>query len=125
MFAIQLKSGVTELANLSGVNAVALVDCSSGMVVTQAGATDNFEQLSESAIEFWRLSLRMRSSFQIIGSLGAAAFSFERGTMLLQPLKRTSTEDALIVVALVTTELIDWKRWNTDVAALGEIAAKY
>jgi hypothetical protein len=125
VFAAQLSAHLTELAELQGVNGIALVDCASGMVVTKAGAIENLEQLSEAAIEFWRLSQRLRANLKELQSLEAAALSFERGMMLLQPLRQAKTNETLVVVAIVTVATMDWNRWNSEVKILSETAARY
>lgn len=117
-----LRSRLTSLSELAGVRGVAIVDSASGMVIEQAGTVENLETLAEAAIEFWRLSGRLRTSLSSLDALNAAALSFARGMLLLQPLTTVSSERALILVAIVTTEQVDWQQWNQAVTSLSQTA---
>lgn len=107
-----------ELAAVPGIRACALVDVTSGLVFGSAGTEPRDPALWEAAAEYWRLHGRMKSSFESLGSLGAAVLQHKRGALVVMPCAAGPVE--LVVACVAIHKEVDWKAWQRRLREFGE-----
>jgi hypothetical protein len=106
------------LDSAPGITACALVDGSSGLVWYSCGTpTANGEPLWEAAVDYWRLHGRLQTHFSSLGDLGAAVMYHHEGILAVLPCLR---QPDLLVVCRADHQAVDWRSWQTNIAALGQ-----
>ncbi len=107
------KQYVQELAQSlgaqAGVDAVALVDCGSGLVWHASAPQAFAPSIWEAAIEYWRLHQRLRTHFEPLGDLRAVALHHQARMMCMLP---CSADEDLLVVCIARHRTVDWAAWQ-------------
>ena len=88
-----------ELAALPGLRSVALVEAGSGMVWQSGANSDEFDALSEAAVEFWRLHLRLGTRLGDLNGLRMINLTFSEYLLSIFP-----CDNALPLLLVVLSE---------------------
>lgn len=103
-----IQEHLRALASFSGIKGCSLVDGESGLVLESAGEFPDVEQLSEAAVEFWRIHARQRQNFAALGSLNLIMMAFQNGWLALTAFPG---DPSLLVVAVTRPQQVDWQGW--------------
>jgi hypothetical protein len=103
-----LQSHVARLAAFEGVTGCSLVDGESGLVLESAGEFPDVEQLSEAAVEFWRIHARQQDNFAVLGPLNLIMMAFQNGWLAVTA---CAGDPSLLLVAVTRRQLVDWNGW--------------
>jgi hypothetical protein len=106
---------IQELAAFPGVQGCALVEADTGMVWYHSRNFTGIEQIGESAIEFWRIQLRLAENFSAFGPLQSTAYAFANRVVALFP---CSDKPALVLVCVAAKTGVAWAEWGQQVQAL-------
>ncbi len=104
----QIQQHLQSLASFAGIKGCSLVEAESGLVLDSAGEFANVEQLSEAAVEFWRIHARQRQNFEALGSLNLIMMAFQNGWLALTSLP---DDPSLLLVAVTRSQSVDWQGW--------------
>lgn len=101
-------SNVHTLAAFDGIKGCSLVVGESGLVVESAGDFPDVENLSEAAVEFWRVHTRQHGYFEALGSLNLIMMAFQKGWLAVT---WCATDPTLLLVAVTRSQSVDWQGW--------------
>lgn len=120
MKAAMVRQALEAMAReVAGLDGCALADADTGMVWHAAGTAGDVEGLSEAAVDFWRLHLRLARTLDPLGPLQAMVLVHAR-----QRLTIVGCGPALLLVALSGRDArVDWEGWKRSVAHLQKLAA--
>lgn len=104
----QIQQHLQSLASFAGIKSCSLVEAESGLVIDSAGEFVNVEQLSEAAVEFWRIHARQPQNFEVLGSLNLMMMAFQHGWLALTALP---DDPSLLLVAVTRSQAVDWPGW--------------
>ncbi|RZJ07520.1 MAG: hypothetical protein EOO54_23415 [Haliea sp.] len=97
-----------ELAAFGGIRGCSLVEADSGLVVDSAGDFPDVKNLSEAAVEFWRVHARVKDNFTALGSLNLAMMAFQNGWLAVTA---CPSDTGLLLVAVARSQSVDWPGW--------------
>lgn len=106
---------IQELAGFPGVQGCALVDADTGMVWYHSRNFHGIERLGETAIEFWRIQVRLADHFSGFGRLQSTAYAFANRVVALFP---CSDKPALVLVCVAAKADVAWAEWGKQVLVL-------
>jgi hypothetical protein len=110
----ELQAELSRLAANAGIQACALVDRASGLVLMQVGAWQE-PGLWEAAAEYWRLHSRVQGHFERLGGVRAMVMHHLQGMLVLLP----CGDDAELLLACVgNVEGVDWRQWQVEARSL-------
>lgn len=104
----RIHQRLEALSSFAGVKGCSLVDSGSGLVIDSAGEFPDVEQLSEAAVEFWRIHARQRQNFAALGNLNLIMMSFQDGWLALTAFP---DDPSLLLVAVTQPQSVDWQGW--------------
>lgn len=99
---------VAKLAAFRGITGCSLVDAGSGLVLESAGEFPDVANLSEAAVEFWRVHARQSHYFKALGELDVIMMAFKNGWL---GVTSCAGDPSLLVVAVTRTQAVDWQGW--------------
>jgi hypothetical protein len=111
---------IQELAAFPGMQGCALVDAETGMVWYHSRNFQGIEQIAESAIEFWRIQMRLAGIFSAFGPLQSTAYSFANRVVALFP---CCDKPALVLVCVAAKNGVAWAEWGKQVLELKKLLA--
>jgi hypothetical protein len=117
----RIADHVALIGATEGLKGCALVDVDSGMVWFSAGQLEGIDKLGEAGVEYWRVHLRLKNSFEQLGDLNSAMFAFREGILALFP---CSDHPSLVLVALAPVAGMNWLTWGTHVRELKRLIAQ-
>jgi hypothetical protein len=114
----EIQTELEQMATLAGVSSCGLVEVEAGMVWCSAGDA-SLATVTESATDYWRLTLRRSETFGPLGDLRAQV-------MLHANARVTSVgcPDGLLLVCVSDEpDRVDWAAWKARVARLHQVLA--
>ena len=114
-----LEQALEALAALPGVLGCAVVDTDGGMAWQTAGPDPVLQPLAEAASDYWRMFLRRRGDFAVLGDIRALVVMHQRGRLTLAG----CGEQLLLVCLSAEPDRVDWTAWKARVARLQQAVA--
>ena len=111
---------IHTLAAFEGIKGCSLVVGESGMVIESAGDFPDVGNLSEAAVEFWRVHTRQHAHFEALGNLNLIMMAFQNGWLAVT---WWAADPALLLVAVTRNQAVDWQGWLRHARSVGTPAA--
>jgi hypothetical protein len=99
---------VARLAAFNGIKGCSVVDAESGLVLESAGDFPDVVNLSEAAVEFWRVHARQNEYFEALGELSVIMLAFKNGWL---GVTSCAGDPSLLIVAVTRNHAVDWQGW--------------
>lgn len=110
-----------ELAAHPGVHGCALVEVETGMVWHCAGQWEAMESFAEAAVQVWRVQLRHREQFAVLGQPRSSICYFEEGSLALLPCAGVVP---LLLVCRAERAGMNWASWMKGLQPLFHALAR-
>jgi len=117
-----LDSAIQALSQWPGIRGCALVEASSGMVLTAHGELARHVSLWEAASDHWRLQSRHAAHFDPLNRFVAVALYHTEG---LVALFRCTADAELLFVAVGRHRAVDWSTLQRLARQVGTLVAEH